>query len=67
MRAGLGFAKAQRLIPTDAHPTGDAAARRLVRSSLGYSPNFYDYRLRDVECCGCTSYDYKEWYRLDWT
>ena len=24
-----------------------------------YAPNFYDYRLRDIECCGCTSYDYK--------
>ena len=59
-----GFAHAQSLIPPDAHPSGDGAARRLVRESLGYSPNFYDYRLEDVECCGCTSYDYKDW--SDW-
>jgi len=32
---------------------------RLVRKTLGYSPNFYDYRLKDIDCCGCTSYDYK--------
>eukprot|EP00316_Scyphosphaera_apsteinii_P008541 CAMPEP_0119301548 /NCGR_PEP_ID=MMETSP1333-20130426/3319_1 /TAXON_ID=418940 /ORGANISM="Scyphosphaera apsteinii, Strain RCC1455" /LENGTH=457 /DNA_ID=CAMNT_0007303661 /DNA_START=73 /DNA_END=1446 /DNA_ORIENTATION=- len=55
------FAHAQQLIPKSAHPASDAAARRLVRQTLGYAPNFYDYRLRDVECCGCTSYDYKEW------
>eukprot|EP00958_Prasinococcus_capsulatus_P014259 scaffold1503_cov263-Prasinococcus_capsulatus_cf.AAC.3 len=28
---------------------------------LGYTPNFYDYRVIDLECCGCTSYNYKTW------
>lgn len=55
------FAHAQQLLPDESHPSDDAAARRAVQHALGYSPNFYDYRLRDVECCGCTSYDYKEW------
>jgi len=55
------YAKAQRLIPQDARVGSDQAARMLVRSSLGYSPNYYDYRLKDLTCCGCTSFDYKEW------
>merc|ERR1719291_374902 len=31
---------------------------------LGYQPNYYDYRLREKECCGCSSYDYNPW--ADW-
>ncbi|KAL1499337.1 hypothetical protein AB1Y20_011544 [Prymnesium parvum] len=57
------FARAQRLIPPHAAPPTDGAARRLVEQSLGYTPNLYDYRLRDVSCCGCTSYNYSAWAR----
>ena len=26
------------------------------------SPNFYDYRLKSIKCCGCTSYNYSAWF-----
>lgn len=59
------YAKTQNLLPADVPtPTSDSEARTLVRKALGYSPNFYDYRLVSQNCCGCTSYDYKEW--SDW-
>ena len=59
------YTKAQKLIPDGVPtPTSDGAARTLMAKTLGYSPNFYDYRLVDQECCGCTSYNYKEW--SDW-
>lgn len=35
-----------------------------VTSSLGYVPNYYDYRVVEEECCGCSSYNYKGW--SDW-
>jgi hypothetical protein len=60
-RSFPAFAHAQQLIPAGSTPRSEAAARLLVRRTLGYAPNFYDYRLKDVDCCGCTSYDYKEW------
>jgi hypothetical protein len=28
---------------------------------LGYQANYYDYRLVEKDCCGCSSYDYKPW------
>ena len=55
------FAHQQGLIPADARPASDGAARELVEKTLGYSPNFYDYRLKSIECCGCTSYNYSSW------
>mmetsp|Transcript_60822 Transcript_60822/g.169699 ORF Transcript_60822/g.169699 Transcript_60822/m.169699 type:complete len:610 (+) Transcript_60822:63-1892(+) len=35
-----------------------------VTSNLGYVPNYYDYRVMEEECCGCSSYNYKAW--SDW-
>ena len=55
------FAAKQGLIPPDAHPASDTAARMLADKTLGYSPNFYDYRLKSIDCCGCTSYNYSAW------
>jgi len=56
------YARAQNLIPADVPmPKDDAQARTLVRKSLGYNPNYYDYRLVSQSCCGCTSYNYKPW------
>ena len=55
------FAKKQQLVPSGAKPKSDEEARQLVEKTLGYAPNFYDYRLKDIECCGCTSYNYSAW------
>jgi len=35
--------------------------RLTMRQNLGYSPNYYDYRLKEEFCCGCSSYDYRPW------
>ena len=48
----------QGLIPPTTKPKTEEAARLLAEKTLGYSPNFYDYRLKSIECCGCTSYNY---------
>lgn len=49
------FARRQSLIPPDAPaPENDDEARRLVEQTLGYAPNFYDYRLEAIDCCGAS-------------
>eukprot|EP00325_Prymnesiales_sp_UTEX-LB-985_P020986 CAMPEP_0174718464 /NCGR_PEP_ID=MMETSP1094-20130205/29002_1 /TAXON_ID=156173 /ORGANISM="Chrysochromulina brevifilum, Strain UTEX LB 985" /LENGTH=131 /DNA_ID=CAMNT_0015918571 /DNA_START=178 /DNA_END=568 /DNA_ORIENTATION=- len=57
-----GFAATENLIPAGSAPSGEEATRRLIRKTLGYAPNFYDYRLEEQSgCCGCGGYDYGEW------
>ncbi|CAK0831132.1 unnamed protein product [Prorocentrum cordatum] len=58
------FAKRQGLIPADYAADNYTSPREMVKRHLGYQPNYYDYRLREKECCGCSSYDYKPW--ADW-
>jgi len=56
------FARREKLIPENERPGAtfaDTRAEMMVQ--LGYSPNVYDYRLQDQECCGCTAYNYKAW------
>lgn len=56
------FAKEQGLLPkngTTLQSTLDA--REAMARYLGYQPNYYDYRIKEKECCGCSSYDYKPW------
>ena len=56
------FAAAQNLIPAGSQPSSESETRSLMRKTLGYSPNFYDYRLEEqAGCCGCGGYDYGEW------
>ena len=55
------FARRQKLIPDDATPESEGDARQLAEQTLGYAPNFYDYRLKSIDCCGCTSYNYSAW------
>lgn len=58
------FARRQGLIPENETRCSDREAHELVKNYLGYQPNYYDYRLADEECCGCSSYNYKPW--ADW-
>lgn len=57
----IEFARQSGLLPKGAKPKNERAARKLMSETLGYSPNFYDYRLKDIEGCGCTSYNYSTW------
>jgi len=45
-------------------PRTNEGLRDLMKDYLGYTPNYYDYRLKEQECCGCSSYNYKAW--ADW-
>lgn len=55
------FARRQGLIPEHSAATSSKQAREMIAKNLGYQPNYYDYRLREKECCGCSSYNYKAW------
>ena len=28
---------------------------------IGYTPNYYDWRIRDISCEACYSYNYTKW------
>lgn len=55
------FAKQQALIPENFSSNGVVNIREAIAEKLGYQPNYYDYRLKEMECCGCSSYDYNAW------
>lgn len=49
------------LIPADSSPDTSASANLLMQAHIGYDPNFYDFRVKDVQCDACYSYNYTEW------
>lgn len=55
------FAQRQGLVSPGRVTTSDWEAREAMEDHLGYVPNYYDYRLAEEECCGCSSYNYKAW------
>jgi carboxypeptidase C (cathepsin A) len=57
----VDFAHAQNLIPEGSDPHGQAAASAEMEKFLGYTPNYYDYRLQSIPCRGCFGYDYNAW------
>lgn len=58
------FASRQGLIPRNEILQSSWGAREIMKNYLGYVPNYYDYRLAQRDCCGCSSYNYKPW--ADW-
>eukprot|EP00039_Didymoeca_costata_P030617 m.30572 g.30572 ORF g.30572 m.30572 type:complete len:679 (+) comp8212_c0_seq1:116-2152(+) len=54
----IQFAKREKLLPETYSSGSRYAAESQIRSHLGYSPNFYDYRLAKLSCSGCYDYDY---------
>jgi carboxypeptidase C (cathepsin A) len=55
------FLKRHDLIAADAHPRTRFGADNLMEKHIGYSPNFYDYRIKDIQCEACYSYNYTTW------
>jgi len=53
------FARRQGLIPRNDTLSSEWGARELMKTHLGYEPNYYDYRLAEQDCCGCSSYNYQ--------
>ena len=59
--AYIDFLHAQNLIPDDAKPRNEAAAEAMMIKHIGYTPNYYDYRLESISCSGCYGYNYSAW------
>jgi pimeloyl-ACP methyl ester carboxylesterase len=49
------------LIPSTSNPRSKSEAQLAIANYIGYIPNAYDYRLRDITCSGCYSYNYSAW------
>jgi carboxypeptidase C (cathepsin A) len=49
------------LIPNDSNPKTRAASNKAVEDHIGYTPNYYDYRLQSITCNGCFGYNYNSW------
>jgi carboxypeptidase C (cathepsin A) len=59
----VSFLHEQHLITAASSPMTKATARSAMVENLGYTPNYYDYRLESVTCSACYSYNYTAWSR----
>lgn len=57
----IQFLHEQNLIPASSNPSTKAAAESAMLKNLGYTPNYYDYRLQSVTCSACYAYNYTAW------
>lgn len=55
------FQHENNLIPASSNPKTQAAAESAMIKQLGYTPNYYDFRLESVDCDACYSYNYTAW------
>jgi len=55
------FQHLNNLIPANRNPRNQVTANRVMQKHLGYTPNFYDFRLVDVQCPACYSFNYTKW------
>lgn len=57
----VDFLKENDLIPASANPKNQVTAQLEMKAHIGYDPNFYDFRVQNVQCAACYSYNYTEW------
>lgn len=55
------FLHAENLIPEDSNPKTQTTAYTQMIRHIGYTPNYYDYRLQSVNCPACYGYNYTAW------
>lgn len=55
------FQKENNLIPSDSNPRNRVAAESQMVQHLGYTPNYYDYRIESISCPACYGYNYTAW------
>jgi len=55
------FQHAHNVIPATSNPKTTATAMSTMNSYLGYTPNYYDYRIQSITCTGCYGYNYSAW------
>jgi len=54
------FLKAKDLLPQNATPTDMDDADAMSQKYIGYAANYYDYRIKDLDCPTCQSYNYSD-------
>lgn len=57
-KAFIDYAKERQLLPSSFGSTSRYTADSAIRQELGFTPNFYDYRIQKLKCSGCHDYDY---------
>lgn len=57
----IKFQHAQNLIPSTSSPRNMVSAEAEMVKHLGYTPNYYDYRIESVNCGACYGYNYTAW------
>jgi cathepsin A (carboxypeptidase C) len=57
----IAFQKENNLIDPSSHPKTQASAVTEMNKYIGYTANYYDYRLEAVNCPACYSYNYTAW------
>lgn len=59
--AYVDFQHQNNLIPSTSNPKSQATAMSEMNSHLGYTPNYYDYRIESISCSACYGYNYTAW------
>jgi len=57
----IKFQHAENLISDDSNPRNEASARTEMTKYIGYTPNYYDYRVQSITCDACYGYNYTAW------
>jgi len=57
----IKFLHDSNLIPANAQPKTSEEAEALMITYIGYTPNYYDYRVQCVNCPACYCYNYTAW------
>lgn len=55
------FQHAANLIPESSNPKTMVAAESAMIKNIGYTPNYYDYRIESISCTACYGYNYTAW------
>ncbi len=57
----VNFQHAANLIPASSHPKTMGQADAAMINYIGYTPNYYDYRIESISCPACYGYNYTAW------
>jgi carboxypeptidase C (cathepsin A) len=57
----VDFEHQNNLIEASASPKSQVQANSAMNSHIGYTPNYYDYRIQSISCSACYGYNYTAW------
>jgi carboxypeptidase C (cathepsin A) len=55
------FLHNENLIPASSNPRTQLQAQSAMVQHIGYTPNYYDYRVQSISCGACYGYNYTAW------